>query len=212
MTSKPGRSMTDAAPDSTRQFYARNADRYVRSGDGLPNPLLAPFLARLESCSRILELGCGAGRDASAMIAAGHDVVPTDGVPEIAQAAERLLGRPVKVLRFEDLDDCDVFDAVWANASLLHVARAQLPDVLDRIRCALKPGGLHFATYKRGVGEGFDRHGRYYNFPSPSELRAAYGVPDKWDLLSVEEFVEPGFDADRPEPWIAVTLRRPVLE
>ena len=92
------------------------------------------------------------------------------------------------------------------------MARAQLPDVLDRIRCALKPGGLHFATYKRGVGEGFDRHGRYYNFPSPSELRAAYGVPDKWDLLSVEEFVEPGFDADRPEPWIAVTLRRPVLE
>jgi hypothetical protein len=87
-----------------------------------------------------------------------------------------------------------------------------LPDDLNRIRRALKPCRLHFATYKRSTGEDFDQHGRYVNFPSLAELRAAYVVPNKWDLLSVEEFVEPGFDVDRPEPWIAVTLRRPVQE
>jgi SAM-dependent methyltransferase len=201
--------MIDGEADGTSRFYACNAELYVGRGGGAPNPLLPPFLARLRTGSRILELGCGAGRDASAMIAAGHDVVPTDGIPEIAREAERLLQRPVRVLRFEDLNDYEVFDAVWANASLLHVARARLPNVLARVRRALKPGGLHFATYKSGGGEGFDGHGRYCNFPDIAELWAAYGVPDQWEVVSVEEFIEPGFDLDRPEPWIAITLQRP---
>jgi len=80
----------------------------------------------------------------------------------------------------------------------------------SRIRRAPKPGRLHFATCTSATGEGFDRHGRYDNFPSPAEVQAAHGVPKKWDLPAVEELVEPGFDAHRPEPWIAVTLRRPV--
>jgi SAM-dependent methyltransferase len=153
--------MADDEQDGTSRFYACNAELYVGRGDGAPNPLLPPFLAKLRPGSCILELGCGAGRDAQAMIAAGHHVVPTDGIPEIAREAERLLQRPVRVLRFEDLEDCEVFDAVWANASLQHVARARLPNVVARIRRALKPGGLHFATYKSGAGEGLDWHGRY---------------------------------------------------
>jgi hypothetical protein len=49
--------MTDEVADSTRHFYASNAERYVRSSDGLTNPLLSPFMARLGPRSRILELG-----------------------------------------------------------------------------------------------------------------------------------------------------------
>ncbi len=201
--------MSDFEADGTGSFYAANADRYAQSGDGVVNPFLRPFLARLPPGSSILELGCGAGRDAQAMLAAGYDVVPTDGVPEIASAAAKLLLRHVGVLKFEDLDECELYDAVWANASLLHVRRGKLSDVLARIRRALKPGGLHFATYKSGAGPGIDPYGRYYNYPSVADLQAAYGSPGRWDLLAVEEYIEPGFDKGRPEPWIAITLRKP---
>jgi SAM-dependent methyltransferase len=201
--------MIDDGQDDTTRFYATNAARYAQGWDGAANPFLRPFLARLQPGSRILELGCGAGRDAQAMIAAGHDVDPTDGIPEIALQAELTLGRPVRVMRFEDLKDCTRYDAVWANASLLHVPRGALPGVLSRIRSALKPGGLHFATYKSGSGEGHDRHGRYFNYPTATELKEFYGLAGQWDWLSLEKFVESGFDRDRPEPWVAVTLRKP---
>jgi hypothetical protein len=64
------------------------------------------------------------------MIAAGFQVDPTDGTPEIAQKAQARLNRPVRVMRFDELDAEAAYDAIWANASLLHVRRHDLPAVL----------------------------------------------------------------------------------
>jgi SAM-dependent methyltransferase len=91
------------------------------------------------------------------MIAAGFDVDPTDGTPEIARKAEERLGRRVRVMCFDELDALEVYDAIWASASLLHVLRSSLPQILALIFKALKPGGLHFASYKGGDAEGRDR-------------------------------------------------------
>lgn len=77
---------------------------------------------------------------------AGFDMEPTDGTPEIARQAEERLARKVRVMRFDELDSSEDFDAVWANASLLHVPRPALAHILGLIFKALKPGGLHFAT------------------------------------------------------------------
>jgi hypothetical protein len=82
------------------------------------------------------------------MIAAGFDVDPTDGTPEIARKAEERLGRCVRVMRFDELDAREVYDAIWASASLLHVPRSSLPEILAFVFEALKPRGLHFASYK----------------------------------------------------------------
>ena len=92
---------------------------------GLEGPAgtASPFLNLLPPQARILELGCGGGRDAAVMIAAGFDVDPTDGTPEIVRIAEERLGRPVRVVHFDKLDALETYDAVWANASLLHVPR-----------------------------------------------------------------------------------------
>jgi SAM-dependent methyltransferase len=132
---------------------------------------LAAFLDMLPANSRILE----GGRDTEAMMAAGFDVDPTDGTPEIAQQAEWRLGRRVRVMRFDELDEDGTYDAVWASASLLHVPRTALPRVLKRIFEALKPGGLHFASYKAGGTEGRDSYGRYFNYLSPEDAADAYG-------------------------------------
>jgi hypothetical protein len=57
------------------------------------------------------------------MLQRGFDVHPTDGVPEMARKAEIRLGRRVRVMRFDELDSSEEYDAVWASASLLHVPR-----------------------------------------------------------------------------------------
>ncbi|MGV8997634.1 MAG: class I SAM-dependent methyltransferase [Parvibaculaceae bacterium] len=195
-------------PDSaTLRFYAETAETYSASGSGGTNRHLKSFLEKLKPGARILELGCGGGRDAEAMIAAGFIVDPTDGTAEIARTAETRLKRPVRVMRFDELDADNIYDAVWASASLLHVPREALPNILALIFKALKPDGLHFASYKSGDGEGRDGHGRYFNFPTRADLIGFYSQSAAWKIETVEERMGGNYDGERV-PWIAVTARK----
>jgi hypothetical protein len=97
----------------TLRFYAQSEQVYCASGPGGVSRNLHAFLGMLKPGACILELGCGGGRDAEAMIAAGFKVDPTDGTPEIARKAEERLGQPVRVMRFDELDAVETYDAVW---------------------------------------------------------------------------------------------------
>jgi SAM-dependent methyltransferase len=198
----------DAGDAGTLDFYSRLGEGYTSAAPAGPCQFLSGFLERLKPRSRILELGCGSGRDSEAMIAAGHDVDPTDGSPEIAAEAARRLQRPVRVLRFDELAAVEAFDAVWANACLLHVPREVLPEVLRRVYGALKPGGWHFASYKSGGAEGRDRFGRYFNYLSSADATRAYEVSAQWTSLSIIEYQGGSYDGGRL-PWIAVVAQRP---
>jgi SAM-dependent methyltransferase len=196
-----------ACDSSTLDFYSSSASVYVASGAGGVSRHLPAFLDLLPPKGRILELGCGGGRDAEAMIAAGFSVDPTDGTPEIARRAEARLGQSVRVMRFDELDAVEVYDAIWASASLLHVPRISLPQILGLIVKALKPGGVHFASYKGGGMEGRDRYGRYFNYLSREGITEAYACSGPWKVLSASEYLGGGYDGQQG-PWIAITVRK----
>ncbi|AJA10731.1 methyltransferase type 11 [Sphingopyxis fribergensis] len=193
----------------TLAFYAAEAPVYTASGKLGVSRHLDRFLDRLPAGAEILELGCGGGRDAAHMMARGFAVDPTDGVAEIAAKAEAQIGRPVRVMRFGELDATARYDAVWASASLLHVPRRDLREVIARIHRALRPGGLHFASYKGGGAEGRDRFGRYFNYFARAELESIYRDAAVWDLLDISEGVGGGYDGAQG-PWVQITLRRPL--
>ncbi len=202
----------DGYDPETLAYYEREADFYAnRPHDGRFAPLWR-FLEGLPQGAHVLELGCGGGHDAEEMTRLGYRVTPTDGSPAMAAQAERRLGRPVRVLRFDELDadaayDA-VFDAIWANASLLHVRPAALPGVLAAVRRALKPGGRFFASYKLGEGEGRDKFGRYFSFPPEAELRQAYAAAGPWANVETEAAHGVGLEGV-PRDWLAFTVRRP---
>lgn len=177
----------------TLAFYDREAAAYAARQRGAPVRLQA-FLEQLRPRARILELGCGAGQDAELMTAAGFEVTPTDGSAGLAAEAEARLGRPVRVMRFEELDEIAAYDGVWANACLLHVPEDGLADVLARIHRALKPGGRFHTGFKAGDGGGRDSLGRYYNFPDEARLRAAYAAAGDWATLTITPGQGGGFD------------------
>lgn len=187
---------------TTLAFYADEAKAYAARGQAASHDRLATFLAALPAGGCVLELGCGAGQDSEAMLAAGFDAIPTDGSPELARQAELRLGRPVGVLLFEQLDEHGTYDGVWANACLLHVPRAALPGIIGRVHAALKPGGVFYASFKAGTAEGRDRFDRYFNYPSPDWLRSIYGA-GRWRELSLTEDVDPGYDGE-PTNWLHV--------
>jgi SAM-dependent methyltransferase len=198
----------DAAVDeATLQFYRGNAEAYAGRTFTSRQARLMAFLALLPPGASILELGCGAGGDTAEMLARGFDVRATDGSPEMADVASRHLGRTVETLLFHNLDAVEAYDAVWANACLLHVPRTELADVLARIRRALKPAGYFFASYKEGEVDGRDTLNRYYNFPSPDWLRATYAEAGKWSSLSIETGEVIGFD-DKMASMLFVVARK----
>jgi SAM-dependent methyltransferase len=188
---------------TTLNFYASEAEAYVGRSRSVDDVRLGAFLARLRPGAAILELGCGGGHDSEAMLARGFDVTPTDGSAELAREAEKRLGRPVRVLLFDDLDERNCYEGVWANACLLHVPRSDLPDIVARIHASLKAGGVFYASYKAGFGEGRDRFQRYYNYPSPEWLREVYGQL-RWDSVEIEACVGTGYDR-KPTDWLHVT-------
>lgn len=192
----------------TLDFYAAEAPAYVASGKGIVSRWLPQFMEMLPARARVLELGCGGGRDAEAMLARGFDVEPTDGTANIAAKAEQRLGRPVRVMRFDELSEIEAYDGVWANASLLHVPWESLDGVLERIFRSLREGGIHFASYKAADRAGRDRLGRYFNHPDRSALTTAYSRSGDWEVISVVEFIGGGYDGGQG-PWIAITVRRP---
>ena len=191
----------------TLGFYEREAAAYLNSHRQGGHEYLAGFMALLPPGGRVLELGCGGGHDAAAMTAAGFQVDATDGTPALAREAARLLGRQVRVMRFDELASNAEHDGVWASACLLHVPRAGLRDVLSRIERALKPGGVHFASYKATGEEGRDRLGRWYNQLDLAGLIEIYRAAADWEVVSMDERVGGGYDGVAV-PWLGITVRK----
>ena len=95
-----------------------------------------------------------------------------DVSPQMARQAALLLGQEVPVLCFEDVAWQERFDGIWACASLLHVAPADLPDVLRRLQRALRPGGVMFFNFKYGQGQRHSPDGRRFTDMDEAGVRA----------------------------------------
>ena len=192
--------------DNTASFYDDNAPVYAGRRRRLPLERLNEFLAALPPHGAILELGCGGGHDSAYMRSKGYEVTPTDGSAGMAKEAEKLLGTAVRVMLAEELEAEDAYDGIWAEASLLHVPRATLPDVLQRIHRALKSGGVFHASFKEGSAEGHDAFGRYYNYPSPTWLT---GLLHKggWSTVSMAQAAGGGYD-DQPTSWLYLKAQK----
>lgn len=193
--------------EPTLGFYSAQAKSYVGHRPDEIDPQIAQFLDLLKPGARILELGCGGAVDAAHMISRGFDVDPTDGVAAMAAIAEQRLNRDVRVMRFDELATVEAYDAVIANASLLHAPTEGLPAIFTSIWAALRPGGWHFATFKTGGASGYDRHGRYYNYLSRAEAKALYRDAGDWTSIDFDEWPGAGYFSE-PAMWLKVIARK----
>lgn len=135
-------------------FYEQNAEAFVaRTLNADMSRERAEFLAHLAPGSRILDAGCGSGRDARAFAERGFQVVATEASPKVAERARMHTGLSIEVLTFDQFEWREAFEGIWACASLLHVPRADLPDILGRLQNALVPGGTLWMSFKYGSEE-----------------------------------------------------------
>lgn len=199
----------NAWDDQTLQFYHREAQRYAARSKSSSSRWLDGFMLGLSPGSRVLDLGCGNGRDAAVLLAHGFDVDATDGSPGMVAEATRRIGSVVRLMRFDELSSIAAYDGIWANASLLHVPTGKLAHVLSLILQALKANGLHFATFKSGAVAGRDTLGRYYNNLDRDKLAAAYAKSGSWERLSMTEYSSENYLGNQDQ-WIAISGRKPL--
>jgi SAM-dependent methyltransferase len=154
---------TPPPSDQTIAYYDRNAAVYAQQTLAIDmGPLYGPFLELVPAGGYILDAGCGSGRDTREFKRRGYKVTAIDASPELARLAGKVIGQTVRVVRLEELTYEDAFDGLWACASLLHVPRGAVDDVLARLTRALRVGGAWYMSFKVGDEESV-RDGRLFN-------------------------------------------------
>lgn len=173
------------AATATVSAYDSDAAAYQANTIEIPwivEQVITRFASELEPGSRVLEIGSGGGRDALALESKGLSVRRTDITPGFVDLL-REQGHDADVIdpRHDDLSDPErpgtPYDGVWASASLLHVARHNLPGVLRRLAQVTRPGGLVHLSVKEGDGERWTTHGnvsgpRHFTYWREEPLRA----------------------------------------
>ena len=169
----------------TRDYYERNAERYFKATrDADLSVLYDRFIRRLPKGAHILDAGSGSGRDTLAFLRRGYAVSAFDASPALCERSTQLSGVRTRVLRFQELEDEEEYDGIWACAALLHVPEAELPDVIARLIRALKPSGVLYMSFKRGAGERVTEDGRFFTDMTDSRLRR---VLQAFPSLKLEE-------------------------
>ncbi|MDF2588798.1 MAG: Methyltransferase type 11 [Anaerocolumna sp.] len=144
-------------------YYNKYANLYFESTVELDmGETLEKFINYLPDGGEILDLGCGSGRDSLYFIERGFDVTALDGSEELCELASIHIGQDVLTMQFSEINFHQVFDGIWACASLLHTSPNEIEDILGKVIESLKPGGVLYMSFNHGEFSGF-RNGRYFN-------------------------------------------------
>ena len=192
--------------NQTLDYYNRNVQRFT--GETLEvefSNIQDSFLSQLPPGSLILDFGCGSGRDSRYFLQKGYQVEACDGSEEMVKAASQNAGIPVKKMLFSELDETDRYDGIFACESILHVPSKELPDIITRMKKAVKTGGILYISFKYGTFEGI-RNGRYFTDRTEESLQEIL------DEVGGLEIIRTGITGDaRPEredeKWLNVLLR-----
>jgi SAM-dependent methyltransferase len=171
---------------STKTFYEDHAREYFdRTVSADLSPIYDRFLKYIRPGGRILDAGCGSGRDLKAFRDRGFDPVGIDASSALAELAVIFSGAICIPMRFESLKFEVPFDAAWACASLLHLPKHRLLPVLRRLHRNLVEDGVLFASVQVGEGERSLPDGRFFAYYAPNEFagflsRSGFSIDETW--------------------------------
>ena len=171
----------------TLKYYNDNAEEYCeQTKNGDMKELYEKFLFYLPKKGKILDFGCGSGRDSKFFLENGYFVSAIDGSEKMCELATQYIGQEVKCMKFEELNEESQYDGIWACSSILHAEREKLPEILQKMMKALKKDGIIYTCFK--VGDYLEiKEGKYYNYMTKETL-AGLLKNKKIDLEIIDYF------------------------
>lgn len=193
--------------NNTLKYYDMNAEKFVEGTVSVDFVVTQnKFLDKLPVNASILDFGCGSGRDTKYFLDQGMNVEAIDGSKELCKMASEYTGIEVKQMIFQELDEIEKYDGIWACSSILHLPKFELLSVLKKMIVALKDNGIIYTSFKYGEFEG-NRNDRYFtDFTIDSFKNFIKNV----DNISIEEYwitddVRPGRETEK---WLNLLLRK----
>lgn len=148
--------------DKTLNYYNENAQSFAFGTVSVEfTEMQDRFLEKLDPGAYILDFGCGAGRDTKYFLSQGYLVDAMDGSEQLCRIASDHTGIKVRQMLFQELEVNEKYDGIWACASILHLPKKELKEVLKKMLTALKTDGWIYTSFKYGEYEG-NRNGRYF--------------------------------------------------
>jgi SAM-dependent methyltransferase len=192
--------------DTTLDYYTTHSTRFIAETQYLDlETLYARFLKYLPVGARLLDAGCGSGRDSKAFNEKGYAVVAIDKCPEFVAHTAHYAQVPAQIMDLKNLTFADPFDGIWACASLLHLPPNTLVTVFQGLQVVLKPTGFLYASFKKGDFSGC-RNGRWFTDLSLDKLRGL--LAQRSTLTVVEHWETPDRRPERAqELWLNVILK-----
>lgn len=188
-------------------YYNRQASAYYENTVELDmTEILERFTQLLPESSTVLDLGCGSGRDSLYFIEKGYDVTSLDGASELCELAQIHIGQDVLCMNYEDIDFKDVFDGVWACASLVHISREDMDFILDKIVDSLKVDGVLYMSFKYGEYSGM-KDGIYYTEYKTKMMRELINSHNNLELIDIFKTNDVRPEREEQE-WINVFLKK----
>lgn len=191
----------------TIDVYDARASEYAQMlNKQAPDAQLVAFMRMLPDGARVLDLGCGPATSSAHLRDAFFRPDPVDASAGMVMLANETYDINARVMTFDEIDMIDAYDGVWANFSLLHAARPDLPRHLVAIATALRPDGAFSIGMKTGAKDERDRIGRMYTYvtvPELSGLLEAAGLR----VCEVDEGEGVGLAGDIA-PWVVIRARK----
>lgn len=167
--------------------------------------LYESFTRHLVPGARVLDAGCGSGRDAKAFSEMGYQVEAFDASSEMVALARQHTGLPVQQMTFANVNVEQHYDGIWCCASLLHVSASELPKVMQKLARALKSGGIWYVSFKYGEGER-EKDGRRFTDMNEAGLQALLEATP--GIASVSLWTTQDKRPGRDEVWLNAVLRK----
>lgn len=199
--------------ESTIDYYNQHAREFSdTTKDVAFTDVQDRFLSLLPPRAVILDFGCGSGRDTKYFLEQGYLVDAIDGSEELCRIASDYTGIPVKHMYFEELNEVQMYDGIWACSSILHLNRSKLSDVLMKMETAAKLGAVIYTSFKYGSHEGL-RNGRYFTDFTEESFVDFLEEQHKGNKCIKTEIIEMWTTSDvRPgrsdEKWLNLILRK----
>lgn len=190
----------------TIDYYNKHAEEFTASTFEVDmESLYQPFLAELSESTRILDVGCGSGRDTQAFKNKGYEVDAMDYSEELVKRAIQLTGVQVKLKSFYEVDEHEAYDGVWACASLLHCERERLAEVIGKLITALKPNGVLYMSFKYGDSDR-EKNGRQFTDLNDAQAEVLLGWFD--NVQQIQQWVTVDQRPDRQEKWLNLVWKK----